>query len=110
MSLVPGLSERILKSAEQEIHYVADMVGFPLSSSLYLGILTVWLSQLTKGTLGARADDTKSLKSVILDWITPPGGSLNPPLSRNVKTDRGFFHNATGELLCPVTMDWSDEE
>ncbi|KAJ3550552.1 hypothetical protein NMY22_g398 [Coprinellus aureogranulatus] len=90
LRLVPGLSDRLLNSSEHEIHYVADM--------------------LSKGSLGARADDTKSLKSVIIDWITPPGGSLHPPLSRNVKTDRGFFHNATGELLCPATLDWADEE
>jgi hypothetical protein len=59
--------------------------------------------------MGARADDTKSLKSAVVDWIIPSGGCLNPPLSRNVKTDRGFFHETTGALLCPATLDWNDE-
>ena len=58
--------------------------------------------------MAARADDTKSLKSAIVDWIIPVGGCLNPPLSRNVKTDRGFFHERTGALLCPATLDWNN--
>lgn len=31
-----------------------------------------------------------------------------PPLQRNIKTDRGFYHPRTGELLCPVDLDWND--
>jgi hypothetical protein len=58
----------------------------------------------------ARSDDTKSLKGPILEWIVPFGQSLNPPLARNVKADRGFHHERTGTLLCPAGMDWSDPE
>lgn len=64
--------------------------------------------QLQKGANSARSDDTKSLKGPILDWITPEGQSLLPPLSRNVKMDRGFHHERTGELLCPAGINWSD--
>lgn len=64
--------------------------------------------KINKGATGARADDTKALKSAIIDWIAPPGGYISPPLSRNVKTDRGFFHTITGALLCPATLDWDD--
>lgn len=56
----------------------------------------------------ARSDDTKGLKGSILEWITPKGQSLNPPLARNVKMDRGFHHERTGALLCPAGLDWSD--
>ncbi|KAJ3525372.1 hypothetical protein NMY22_g10607 [Coprinellus aureogranulatus] len=66
LDLNPGLQNRILKSSGDELHYIADM--------------------LNKGSSGARADDTKSLKS----------------------TDRGFYHDATGALLCPATLDWND--
>ncbi|KAJ3509290.1 hypothetical protein NMY22_g16344 [Coprinellus aureogranulatus] len=89
MKLNPGLETRVMKASEEELHYVADM--------------------LNNGSSRARSDDTRSLKSAIIDWITPPGGALVPPLSRNVKTDRGFFHYATGKLLCPATLDWEDE-
>jgi hypothetical protein len=47
---------------------------------------------------------------VILDWITPRGDSLIPPLARNVKFDRGFHHEWTGSLLCPTNLDGSDNE
>jgi hypothetical protein len=50
------------------------------------------------------------LKGAILDWITPRGQYLNPPLARNVKTDRGFHHERTGALLCPAGLDWSNTE
>jgi hypothetical protein len=50
------------------------------------------------------------LKGAILDWITPRGQPLNPPLSRNIKTDRGFHHERTGALLCPAGLDWGNNE
>ncbi|KAJ3502535.1 hypothetical protein NMY22_g18550 [Coprinellus aureogranulatus] len=89
LELSPGLDSRVLRASADELHYLADTIS--------------------KGAAGARADDTKSLKSVVIDWITPEGGVLHPPLSRNVKTDRGFYHNRTGELLCPATLDWADD-
>ncbi|KAF6740856.1 hypothetical protein DFP72DRAFT_864737 [Ephemerocybe angulata] len=88
LNLVPGLEERLSVGSDNESFYVADTI--------------------TKGIDSARADDTKSLKSVIVDWITPQGGVLTPPIQRNVKTDRGFYHPRTGELLCPVNLDWND--
>jgi hypothetical protein len=62
------------------------------------------------GISSARSDDTKSLKGVVLDWITPRDSFLLPPLSRNVKTTRGFHHPVTGSLLCPAGLDWNDPE
>ncbi|TEB23232.1 hypothetical protein FA13DRAFT_1640163 [Coprinellus micaceus] len=90
MKLCPGLESRIQKVSEQELHYITDL--------------------LNKGSSSARSADTRALKSAVIDWITPPGGALSLPLSRNVKTDWGFFHYTTGRLLCPATLDWSDED
>ena len=66
--------------------------------------------KLQKGISSARSDDTKSLKGVVLDWITAPDKPINLPLSRNVKTNRGFHHPVTGALLCPAGIDWNDAE
>ena len=76
------------------------------------GIIWVFIiiSQIQKGANSARADDTKSLKSTVLDWITPRGQPLSPPLACNVKTDRGFHHERTRALLCPAGLNWSDSE
>ncbi|KIM88178.1 hypothetical protein PILCRDRAFT_51494, partial [Piloderma croceum F 1598] len=90
LNLVPNLEERIMTGSEEELTEVADL--------------------LRKGATGARGDDTKTLKGNILEWITPKGESLNPPLYRNQKADRGFHHERTGALLCPVDLDWSHED
>ncbi|KAH6867821.1 hypothetical protein BKA70DRAFT_1379857 [Coprinopsis sp. MPI-PUGE-AT-0042] len=90
LKLSPGLEKRLCNGSEEDIFYVAELIQ--------------------KGSAGARADDTKGLKGVILDWITPRGQNLQPPLMRNVKTDRGFYHPRTGELLCPTDYDWNDPE
>ena len=66
--------------------------------------------KLRKGASSARGDDTKSLKGAVLEWVAPKGQSLDPPLSRNVKVDRGFNHERTGALMCPVNLNWSDLE
>lgn len=105
--MVPHLEERLLECSNEESMAIADLVrlldsNFDCSSSFQ--------SQVQKGVSSARSDDTKSMKSAVLDWITPRDVPLNPPLSRNVKTNRGFHHNVTGALLCPAGADWNDSE
>ncbi|KJA15039.1 hypothetical protein HYPSUDRAFT_109097, partial [Hypholoma sublateritium FD-334 SS-4] len=88
---VPGLEERLMSAeSESEVHVIA----------VYL----------QKGASSARSDDTKSLKSAIVDWLTLPGEPLIPPIARNVKTGRGFHHKITGGLLCPAGVDWANKE
>ncbi|KAG6905405.1 hypothetical protein DXG01_002925 [Tephrocybe rancida] len=65
---------------------------------------------IQRGAAQAKMDDIRALKAEILDWITPAGLELSPPLSPDVKINRGFNHSATGRLLCPVHLDWLDEE
>ncbi|KAG1811298.1 hypothetical protein EV424DRAFT_1473744 [Suillus variegatus] len=57
---------------------------------------------------GAQGDDTKTLKSAVLEWLMPRGQPLIPPLSQNIKLDHGFNHDVTSRLLCPAGLDWSD--
>ncbi|KAG1737726.1 hypothetical protein EDB19DRAFT_1636705 [Suillus lakei] len=86
----PGLLEQLRDSSEEEILHVRELIG--------------------KGAAGARGDDTKTLKSAVLDWIAPIGEVIHPPLHRNVKVDRGFNHEHTGFLLFPVGLDWNNSE
>ncbi|KAG2099567.1 uncharacterized protein F5147DRAFT_747266 [Suillus discolor] len=89
---VAGLEEHLMQSegGEDEVDVIAEL--------------------LTKGASGARGDDTKSLKGSVLDWITPKGQSLVPPLAHNMKIDRGFHHEWTGALLCPAGLNWSNSK
>ncbi|KAG1879046.1 hypothetical protein F4604DRAFT_1880062 [Suillus subluteus] len=86
----PGLLERLRNGSEEEILHVGELIG--------------------KGASGARGDNTKSLKSAILDWISLKGAAIQPPLHRNSKIDHGFNHELTGSLLCPTGLDWHDVE
>ncbi|KAG1895210.1 uncharacterized protein F5891DRAFT_984417 [Suillus fuscotomentosus] len=86
----PGLLERLTAGEEEDIIHIGELMG--------------------KGASGARGDDTKTLKSAVLEWLMPKGQPLIPPLSRNIKSDRGFNHEVTGALLCPTGLDWSNSE
>ncbi|KIM56133.1 hypothetical protein SCLCIDRAFT_29841 [Scleroderma citrinum Foug A] len=89
-SLTAVLEDRLMSSLKEEEIAIADLIQ--------------------KGANGARADDTKGMKSPIIDWITPKGQSLTPHIPRNVKSGCGFNHDRTGALLCPVGLDWNNME
>lgn len=108
LQIIPGLEDRLMNGSENDIVEMAESVS--CGTCRRWAILLLLLYQLQKGVSGARSDDTRSLKGPVLEWITPRGQSLNPPLSRNVKLDRGFHHERTGMLLCPVGVDWTDPE
>jgi hypothetical protein len=107
--MVPSLHQRLLDASDEEVLAVAAMVHLlTLPINKAAGLSTV---QIQKGANSARSDDTKSLKSAVIDWIAPPDGTpLNPPIARNIKMGRGFDHPRTGFLLCPAELDWRDEE
>ncbi|KAG1892969.1 uncharacterized protein F5891DRAFT_1209455 [Suillus fuscotomentosus] len=86
----PGLLEQLKNGSDEDILLVGELIG--------------------KGAAGTRGDDTKTLKSAVLDWIVPQGEAIQPPLHRNSKIDRGFNHDLTGFLLCPVGLDWNDSQ
>ena len=97
-----------MESSEEDIVHIAELVRS--FSAPFFAYFTKPLSQIQKGASSARSNDTKSLKGAILNWITPRGQPLNPPLARNVKIDHGFHHERTGALLCPTGLDWANTE
>ncbi|KAG1862623.1 hypothetical protein F4604DRAFT_1882268 [Suillus subluteus] len=86
----PGLLERLQNGSEEELIHVGELIS--------------------KGAAGARGDDMKTLKSAVIDWISPKGMAIQPPLHRNSKINRGFNHELTGSLLCPAGLDWKDPD
>jgi hypothetical protein len=107
LQMVPGLENRIMSCSEEEVRLVADLVCIP---NVSYRIHSQDRHKIQRGVSSARSDDTKSLKGVVIDWITPRGQFMDPPLARNIKTDRGFNHDFTGRLLCPAGLDWADQE
>ncbi|KAF8468653.1 hypothetical protein JB92DRAFT_2773126, partial [Gautieria morchelliformis] len=66
---------------------------------------------LKEGQNSARQADTNSLKYAIVDMIRLqfPKSPALCSLDRKNKALRGFRNDLTGELLCPTTLDWSDD-
>ncbi|KAG1730042.1 hypothetical protein EDD22DRAFT_960787 [Suillus occidentalis] len=85
-----GLLDRLTAGEEEDVIHIGELLG--------------------KGASGARGDDTKTLKSAVLEWLVPRGQVIILPLSRNIKSDRGFNREVTGALLCPAGIDWSNTE
>ncbi|KAF9462567.1 hypothetical protein BDZ94DRAFT_1309465 [Collybia nuda] len=70
--------------------------------------LGVYFRELRKGAAGARGDDAANLKPSIINWIATLVETPAPALDPTTKSDRGFEHDATGRLLCPVDYQWED--
>jgi hypothetical protein len=102
--MVPHLPERLMEASNEECIAIAELVRWLLRESIYPSSPI----KIQKSISSARSDDAKSLKGVVLEWISPPGIPANPPLSRNVKANRGYHHPVTGALLCPAGVDWND--
>ncbi|TFK17646.1 hypothetical protein FA15DRAFT_604673, partial [Coprinopsis marcescibilis] len=57
------------------------------------------------------ADNSKTLRQCIVQWIMDDsGGVLLPPIHKSSKKDQGFKHYWTGKLLCPTGIDWDNKE
>ena len=109
LALVPSLQNCLAdenQPSEQYIVHIANLVQPTFCPASY----SLTSSKLQKGVNSTQSNDTKSLKATIINWITPEGVPLIPPLHRNQKTDCGFNHDAMGALLCPAGLDWCDSK
>ena len=100
---IGGLEERLLASSDDEVELIADLVSSEMLPVIW-NVARSMSMQIEKGMNGARGDDTKSMKVAIINWITPPGQNLTPPLNRKLKSTRSFHHQSTGVMLCPSRM------
>ena len=69
---------------------------------------SVTMAQLKKGADRARADDANTLKHSAVTWLNQQQPPPHPLLLIDDKQGRGFNHDLTGSLLCPVDFNWLD--
>lgn len=65
--------------------------------------------QLQEGANSARNDDNSRIKQEVANWLND---AYNPTdrLSPKTRINRGFQHDVCGKLLCPLEVDWDDDE
>ncbi|KAJ3858255.1 hypothetical protein EV359DRAFT_69159, partial [Lentinula novae-zelandiae] len=65
---------------------------------------------LQYGSISARSDDVHTLMIELANWLNfrPLPSHADPLLLNHSHELRGFKHNLTAKLLCPVEYDWSD--
>ncbi|KIK82396.1 hypothetical protein PAXRUDRAFT_832234 [Paxillus rubicundulus Ve08.2h10] len=70
--------------------------------------LNITYRQLNQGADGARGDDASMLKVTVATWLMEQTPCPEPAIHSRDKASRGFNHDVTGRLLCPVDYDWED--
>ncbi|KIM60062.1 hypothetical protein SCLCIDRAFT_125019, partial [Scleroderma citrinum Foug A] len=53
-------------------------------------------------------DNANTLKSLVASWLNEALPHPDPLFSTVDKSGRGFYHDITGRLLCPVDYNWLD--
>ncbi|KAG1717552.1 hypothetical protein EDB19DRAFT_1922582 [Suillus lakei] len=79
-----------------------------LRSSAEHEVLAFAYSKLNESSDGARGDDSAGLKCAVADWLMEGTPAPNPAIHKRDKSGRGFYHDVTGRLMCPVDYDWSN--
>lgn len=96
--MVPELEDRLVEGSDEDIAEAAALVRIFSFLTLEHELHPQAQADSKGGASGARSDDTKILKSAVLDWITPRGLPLNPPLKRILRRTADFITSEPG--LC----------
>ena len=56
------------------------------------------------------SDDAAGLKVAVVGWLMSSRPTPEPALESSWKSGRGFYHDATAWLICPVDYDWSNSQ
>ncbi|KAF5382538.1 hypothetical protein D9615_002822 [Tricholomella constricta] len=71
--------------------------------------LASYFAMLTRGANDGRSDDISAMKKALANWLNKRP-STKPPLNPEDRVNRGFQHDTTGGLLCPIEFNWDDPE
>ncbi|KAJ3749802.1 hypothetical protein EV360DRAFT_89650 [Lentinula raphanica] len=63
---------------------------------------------LELGANAARSEDIHNGAMELADWLNQRSPGPQPQIDRQTRIGRGFVHELTGRLLCPIDFDWDD--
>ncbi|KAJ3771939.1 hypothetical protein FB446DRAFT_789171 [Lentinula raphanica] len=64
---------------------------------------------LESGANSARSEDIHNGAIELADWLNQRTPAPQPHIDRQTRIGRGFTHELTGRLLCPVDFNWDDQ-
>jgi len=105
--LVP-LGPKIVKFRGRLRHVSGTSRGKIRQHSVISLLMRNCFLKLKIGADGGRADNTGRLKVTVANWLNNAQQRPDPLLRPEDKLRRGFSHDVTGRLLCPVDYDWVD--
>ncbi|KAF7971690.1 hypothetical protein HWV62_20140 [Athelia sp. TMB] len=101
------LDEEEWESLQQRREYIASQILLVMTcefeSNSQIDVCEI-AEKMEVGRKQAIQRDVKHLKNMVPEWIIP-GERLK---NIDEKPTRGFNHEKTGALLCPINLDWSD--
>ncbi|KII95413.1 hypothetical protein PLICRDRAFT_170072 [Plicaturopsis crispa FD-325 SS-3] len=101
-------NDRVYASYRELIHYIPEVVTKILSEDITILQLTAFYKHTTAGARGARGDDIRRSKWIIISIIQKIHGPLNPTVDIHSRSGRGFPHPDCGFWICPAMYDWKN--
>ncbi|KAF9551239.1 hypothetical protein CPC08DRAFT_715112 [Agrocybe pediades] len=68
-----------------------------------------FITSLQRGAVDARGDDIRRIREELSVWLNEIYVT-EKPFSPKDRDDRGMGNDITGRLLCPITLDWDNED
>ncbi|KAJ3844017.1 hypothetical protein F5878DRAFT_603160 [Lentinula raphanica] len=63
---------------------------------------------LESGANSARSEDIHNGAMELADWLNQRNPGPQPRIDHQTRAGRGFIHDFTGRLLCPIDFNWDD--
>ena len=86
------------------------MLMYVPNLSLYGISFFIFFFQLQRGANDARSEDFNRIRCYFANWMNQSNPPPSPLFHVDDRSNRGLEHDVTGELLCPIHLDWKNKE
>ncbi|KAI6158287.1 hypothetical protein BKA82DRAFT_4415306 [Pisolithus tinctorius] len=101
------LEDRLYRNYQELLRWIPTLKSDIAADSEDHEVKSI-MKYLNKGADGARGDDAAGLKMTVVSWLMHGQPTPEPALEPRYKAGRGFYHDTTARLICPVDYDWSN--
>ncbi|KAI6157033.1 hypothetical protein BKA82DRAFT_4509570 [Pisolithus tinctorius] len=101
------LEDRLYRNYQELLRWIPTLKSDIAANSEDHEVKSI-MKYLNKGADGACGDDAAGLKMTVVSWLMHSQLTPEPALEPRYKAGRGFYHDTTARLICPVDYDWSN--